>query len=37
MKKVQDMYKDSETGVRCAVVGVTDGLKVGWDYIRDQL
>lgn len=28
VRKVQDMYEDSETVIRCSV-GVTDGLKLG--------
>lgn len=30
------MYKDTETLVRSGAA-VTDGFKVGWDYVRDSL
>lgn len=36
MRVVQGIYEDSEKAVKCGV-GVTDGFKVGWDYMRDQL
>lgn len=34
LRLAEDMYEDSETVARC---DMTDGFKVGMDYIRDWL